>query len=312
MKIGIIGAGMVGTSICDYVLTLGSCRELVLLDRNEDRARGELMDFGHTNALTFSKNTALKSGSDYALLADAEVVVITAGQQIKPGQSRLELAEVNSRICVDIARQIYQYSPNAILIVVTNPCDIAAYSIIANTPFQPHQVISSGCIIDTARLMKLVSDRVGVDPKNVFGYILGEHGSHCFMPWSLVSVAGQPIDYFCQQNGIEKIQPDQLLEEVRQVGYEIFRLKQNTSHGIAASVFRIIQAIEINEHSVLPVGVMPQGEYGLNDVVLSLPAVVNRNGIEKILIHPFTSEEQATLSAIASALSETLTDIGPL
>ncbi len=312
MKIGIIGAGMVGVSICNYLLTIGSCRELVLLDLNAERAKGELLDFGHTHALTFTKNTTLKASNDYALLKDADVVVITAGMQIKKGQSRMDLASANAAIGVSIARQIQEHAPNAILIIVSNPCDIVACAVITHTDYQPHQVISSGCIIDSARLMKLVSERVNVDPKNVFGYILGEHGSHCFMPWSLVSVAGQPIDYFCDNSGLERIQPAALLDEVKQAGFEIFRLKGNTSHGIAASVFRIIQAIDINEHSVLPVGVMPQGEYGLNDVVLSLPAVINRNGVERILTHPFTDTESNTLHDIANTLKQASEQIGKL
>ena len=306
MKIGVIGAGMVGVSVCNYILTLGSCSELVLLDQDAGKARGELLDFGHTNALTFSKNTRLFAGDDYRLLSGADVVVITAGAQIREGQSRLDLANINSRICVDIAHNIARYAPDTILIVVTNPCDIAAYAIIANTGFVPRQVISSGCVIDTARLMKLLGDKTGIDPKNTFGYILGEHGSHNFMPWSLVSVAGQHIDYYCRHNGLEPIAADALLEEVRQAGYEIFHLKHNTSHGIAASVFRIIQAIEIDERSVLPVGVMPQGEYGLHDVVLSLPAVISRRGVERILIHPFTVDETHTLNQIAGTLKDIL------
>ena len=306
MKIGVIGAGMVGVSLCNYLMTLGSVRELVMIDQNADKARGEMLDFGHTNALTFSKNTRLSGGDDYSKLAGADVVVITAGAQIKDGQSRLDLADINSRICVDIARKIEPHAPDAILIVVTNPCDIAAYAVIANTGYLPRQVISSGCMIDTARLMKIVGERLDIDPKNTFGYVLGEHGAHNFMPWSLVSVAGQHIDHYCAHNGIDPISPEQLLHDVTLAGLEIFHLKHNTSHGIAASVFRIIQAIDINENSVLPVGVMPQGEYGLHDVVLSLPAVINRKGVDKILVHPFTDEENQKLQSIATTLRDIL------
>jgi len=306
MKIGVIGAGTVGVSLCNYLMTLGSVSELVLIDQNAGKARGEMLDFGHTSALTFSKNTLLHGGDDYSQLAGADVVVITAGAQIKEGQTRLDLADINSRICVDIARKIEPHAPDAILIVVTNPCDIAAYAIISNTGYLPRQVISSGCVIDTARLMKIVGERLDIDPKNTFGYVLGEHGAHNFMPWSLVSVAGQHIDHYCAHNGIEPISPQQLLKDVTQAGLDIFALKQNTCHGIAASVFRIIQAIEINENSVLPVGVMPQGEYGLNNVVLSLPAVINRRGVEKILIHPFTDEENQQLHDIADTLRDIL------
>jgi L-lactate dehydrogenase len=302
MKIGVIGGGSVGVGVCHYILAMGSCSELVLIDKNAEKAEGEMLDFGHANSLTFSKNIHMSAGDNYQLLAGADIVVITAGAQIKADQSRLDLAEINSKITVDIAQQIEQVAPNAILLVVTNPCDIATHFICKNTGFPTNKVISAGCIIDTARLMKLVSDKIQVDPKNVSGYILGEHGAHCFMPWSLVGVAGQPIDYYCEQNGFAQIEPQPLLEEVRQAGFEIFKRKNNTTHGIAASVYRLIQAISINEHSVLPVGTLLQGEYGLSDVVLSLPTVINETGIEKVLIHPFSEDEHARLIEIAQTI----------
>ncbi len=309
MKIGVIGAGAVGVGVCHYVLAMGSCSELVLLDTNAAKAEGEMLDFGHANALTFSKNIRLRAGDDYQMLRNADIVVITAGKQISQGQSRLDLAESNSVITVDIARCIEAVAPAAKLILVTNPCDIATYFICKNTGFTPRQVISAGCIIDTARLMKIVSDIVSVDPKNVSGYILGEHGSHCFMPWSLVGIAGQPIDYYCQQNGFTPIAPDALLEQVRKAGFEIFNRKHNTTHGISASVYRLIQAIAINEHSVLPVGTLLQGEYGLHDVVLSLPTIINEEGAEKVLVHPFSDEEMAQLQQIASTLQSLIASV---
>ncbi|MCH1926930.1 hypothetical protein L9G74_18745 [Shewanella sp. C32] len=298
MKIGVIGAGAVGVAVCNYVLALGNCHELVLIDKNKERAEGELMDFGHTSSLTFGKNIRLNAGDDYSVLQGADIVVITAGAQIKPDQPRIELAEVNSTICVDIAKQIEVYAPNTTLIVVTNPCDLAAFFIIKNTGFQAHQVISSGCVVDTARLMKIVGDHTQLDPKNVFGYILGEHGSHCFMPATLLSAGGQPIDYYCDTNQLPRIDPQQLLEDVKQAGYQVFKRKLNTTHGVAASVYRIIQAIALNEHSVLPVGVLVDGTYGIAGSVLSLPAVVGKRGIEKVLEHPFNAEELLQLTEI--------------
>ncbi len=304
MKIGVIGAGAVGVGICNYLLSLGSVSELVLMDTNLSRAEGEILDFSHTSALTFSKNTALKATDEYSALADADIVVITAGAQIKKGQSRLDLAEINSRIGVDIAKNIEKVAPNAILIVVSNPCDIVTYFIVANTGFDSSRVISSGCLVDTARLMTIVAKRVNLDPKNVFGYVLGEHGSHCFTPKSLISIAGQPADYYCDTNNQPRIDADELLEAVKQAGYEIFNRKMNTTHGIAASVFRIIQAIAIDERSVLPIGTLVRGEYGLSDVVLSLPTVVSAKGAESILIHPFNAEETHMLQYVADNLSK--------
>ncbi|GAA5219082.1 L-lactate dehydrogenase [Corallincola platygyrae] len=309
MKVAVIGAGAVGVGVCNYVIAMGSCSELVLLDMKKAKAEGELMDFGHANSLTFSKNIKLKAGDDYAMVKDADIVVVTAGAQVKEGQSRLDLAEINSQITVDIARQIETYAPNAILVLVTNPCDIATHFIVKNTGFEAHQVISAGCIIDTARLMKLVSERVEVDPKNVSGYILGEHGSHCFMPWSLVGVAGQPIDYYCDQNGYDRMDPSELLDAVRQAGFEIFNRKQNTTHGIAASVYRLIQAITIDEHSILPVGTLLQGEYGLQDVVISLPTIINRQGAHKVLEHPFSEYETQQLQEVVATMKSLVADV---
>ncbi|WP_367986543.1 L-lactate dehydrogenase [Vibrio sp. NTOU-M3] len=304
MKIGVIGAGSVGVGICNYLLTMGSVSELVLLDQNLERAEGEVFDFRHTAALTFSKNTHLVPTDDYLSLIGADIVVITAGAQIKQGQTRVDLAEINSKIGVEIARKVERVAPNATLIVVTNPCDIVTHFIVKNTNFKPSHVISSGCVIDTARLMTIVANRVNLDPKNIFGYVLGEHGSNCFTPKSLISIAGQPADYYCDTHHIERICADELLESVKQAGYEIFKRKLNTTHGIAASVFRIIQAIAIDERSVLPVATMMEGAYDLHDVVLSLPTVVGKNGAQELLKHPFTEEELATLNEIAANLKE--------
>ena len=308
IKIGVVGAGAVGVGVCHNIINLGGCQELVLIDQNVAKAEGEIFDFNHTQALTFTKNMKLKGGNNYEDLKDAAIVVITAGAQIKDGQSRLDLAEINSDITVNIAKEIEKVAPNAILLLVTNPCDIATYFIVKNTSFPANRVISAGCIVDTARLMTLVSQRLEqtVDPKNISGYILGEHGSNSFMPWSLVGVAGQPIDFYCDQNGYPRISPDNLLEEVRQAGYEIFKRKQNTVHGISASVYRMIQAIIIDEHSILPVGTLLQGEYGLHDVVVSLPTIMNQTGAVKVLVHPFTSEELDTLHTVANALKSTI------
>ncbi|MFC3024009.1 L-lactate dehydrogenase [Vibrio zhugei] len=309
MKIGIIGAGAVGVSICNYLLTLGSIRELVLLDRNVERAEGEVFDFHHTAALTFTKNTRITPSDEYMDMLGADIVVVTAGAQIKEGQNRLDLAEINSKIGVDIANNIERVAPNAVVIVVSNPCDIVTHSIITNTRFPPERVISAGCVVDTARLMTIVAERVNLDPKNVFGYVLGEHGRHCFAPKSLISIAGQPADYYCDANHLDRIDADELLDSVKQAGYEIFRRKHNTTHGIAASVFRIIQAIVINERSVLPVGTFLQGEYGLEDVVMSLPAIIGRQGIEKVLIHPFTDEETRIMLAIAEEMHRNMVKV---
>lgn len=311
MKIGVVGSGAVGVAVCQHIINRGTCTHLVLHGRSRAKAEGEILDFSHAHALNFAKNVQLIGTDDYADLANSDIVVITAGAQISSGNtSRLDLAEVNSRITTEIAQKVEQVAPGAILIVVTNPCDVCAYFMLKNTTYHPRQVISAGCLVDTARFMKIVSERTMVDPKNVAGYILGEHGSHCFLPWEMVDVAGQQIDTYCDQNGIKRFQPESLLDEVRRAGFEVFDRKQNTTHGISASVYRIIEAIQLNEHSVLPVGSLAQGEFGIEDVVLSLPATVNRNGIERILKYDFSEKNHSKLEAVASALKTLIRDVG--
>lgn len=305
MKISIIGAGAVGVGICNYLLSMGDCRELVIVDLNRERSEGEQMDFSHVSALSFAKNTRIIAG-DYPDIAGSDVVVITAGAQIKKGQDRLELAAVNAPIAVDIAKKVARHAPGTVVIVVTNPCDILAYFIIANTPLTPQQVMSAGCVIDSARLMKIIAERVNLDPKNIFGMVWGEHGSNSVIPWSAVQVAGQSLDDYCEANGLPKFDKDELLAQTKQAGLEIFNRKMNTNHGIAGSVFRIIRAIGINEHSVLPVGVLMQGEYGLNDVVLPVPVVVNSSGVERIVHYRLPDDELAAVQQSARQLRQVI------
>ncbi|MFZ7163912.1 lactate/malate family dehydrogenase [Avibacterium avium] len=308
MKVSIIGAGAVGVGICNYLLTMGECQEVVLVDLNKERTRGEQLDFSHTSALTFAKNTKIISG-EYEDTRDSDVVVITAGAQIKVGQDRLEIGHINAKITVDIARQLERHTPNAIIIVVTNPCDILTHFIIRNTNFPAHRVISAGCVVDTARMMKIIADKVKIDPKNVFGYVMGEHGANSFIPWSIVNIAGQKIDDFCQQNDVPMLDPQELLKATKAIGLEMFSLKLNTNHAIAASVFRIIRAISINEYSVLPVGTMLNGEYGLNDVVVNVPMVISSKGVERILKYKLPADELAQLHQCAKALRQVVEQV---
>lgn len=308
MKIAVIGAGMVGISICDYLLLMGNCAELVLVDLDQDKAKGEIMDFSHTTALSFSKNTRLIAG-DYSDCRGANIIIITAGAQIKEGQTRDQLARTNAQVSIDIAKALEPYAPNATLILVSNPVDITTYFVIAHTGYLPHQVISAGCIIDTARLMTILGQRLGIDPKNITGYVLGEHGKTAFIPWSLLNIAGMSPEDYCHQHQIKKLDHPQILEEVKQAGIEIFNLKGNTNHGIAASVFRIVQALTVSEHSILPVGVLLQGEYGLDDVVLSVPTVIDRHGIARIIKAPLTEQEMQQLHTSGQFIQTLISEV---
>lgn len=308
MKIGVIGAGAVGIDLCHYILNVGECRELVLLDLNHEKAEAEQLDFAHTSALAYAKNTKIIAG-DYQDLVDSQIIVITAGAQIKPGQDRLALAAINAPILTDIAKKCYQVAPKAILIVVTNPCDVLTHFIIKNTDYSAHQVISAGCVVDSARLMYIVAQHVKLDPKNIFGFVLGEHGSGSVIPWSILKIAGQPVNDYCRLNGFNPISPEQLLEEVKQAGLGIFNRKLNTNHGIAGSVFRIIRAIVINEYSILPVGGLVQNVLGMAEITLNMPFVISAKGIERMVRYDFTEEEIAALQVTANNLRHVIDNV---
>lgn len=308
MKVSVIGAGAVGVSVCQYLLLNGACDNLVLVDLNDEKAKGEILDFGHTTSLTFSRNVKLTHGH-YADCAGSRLVIITAGAQIKQGQTRDELAQINARITVEIARELERVAPEAILLFATNPVDLVTRFVIRNTGYPAERVISAGCVLDSARFMKIVADQVGLDPKNVMGYVLGEHGKTSFIPWSITNIGGLPLDAWCDMVGRPRLDPAQLLEEVKQAGFEIFQRKQNTNHGIAASLYRIVQAILFNEGSILPIGVWLTGQYGIEDCVLSVPTLVTSRGVEQILEYPLTPDELAQLQQSATYLQQLATQV---
>ena len=204
MKISIVGAGAVGTEILSYLMLLGNVSEIVLVDKNQKKAEGEIMDFSHTEAFTYSKNTKLLAGS-YCDCKDSNIVVVTAGAQIKQGQSREDLAKMNSKIVIDIVRNVEKYASTSILILVTNPVDVVTYLAVKESNFDVGRVMGTGTILDTARFMQIMGNRLTIDPKNIFGYVLGEHGKTSFIPWSICNICGMDVDSFCELNDLEKV-----------------------------------------------------------------------------------------------------------
>jgi L-lactate dehydrogenase len=291
MRVSVIGMGAVGTELAGYLLNMSEVSEIIAVDMAREKAEAEIWDFAHTTSFSYAKNPMLAAGS-YADTKDSDVVVITAGAQLQKGQSRDVLVQVNSRVIRDIIGEIERYSPGAIVLIVTNPVDIITQIALRHSSYPRTRVISAGTIVDTARLMRILSDHVKLDPKNVFGYVLGDHSSTSFIPWSICNICGLDIDSYCRLNGIEPIDRAAVKQRVRDIGLEIFARKGNTNHAIAASVFRIIRAIATNEHSVLPVGALLKNQYGVDDIVMSVPCVIGRGGVQRILNYRFTAEEQ--------------------
>lgn len=303
-KVVIIGAGMVGAAVLNSLLNLDLVAEIVLVDNNMNKAKGEALDASHTTSFAYSPNVYVRTG-DYSDCSDAQIIVMTAGPSIKPGDkmSRLELTEINVKVMKEVMTSISQYTKDAIIIIVTNPVDIVTYVAQNCFDYPKEKIIGTGTLLDTARFRRILALKYSVDTKNVHGYILGEHGSSAFAAWSLVNVAGIPVNKFDELLGSdEPLNHDEVLNTVKNVGFEIVQLKGYTSSGIAMSVSRLVKAILLNELSVVPVSTTLEGEYGIKDVALSIPCVMTSNGIGRKLEVPLSADEKELLLKSAENL----------
>lgn len=300
-KCGVIGVGFVGAT-CAYTLAVsGLFSDLVLVDMNRDKAIGEAADINH--GVAFSKPCRVTAG-DYADLAECGLIIIAAGANQKPGESRLELLGRNKGILSSIIAQLTAVNREAILLVVSNPVDVLTCLAQQLSGFPAGRVLGSGTVLDTARLKYLLGQRLGVDSRNVHAFIIGEHGDSELAVWSGANVSGIPLDHFCELRGYyEHDKADEWLQrEVRDSAYEIIRRKGATYYGVAMAVERIVRAIVRDEHSVLPVSNLLQGQYGIDGLCMSIPAVVGRNGVEDTLEIPLSPAEREALRDSAATL----------
>ena len=308
MKIVVIGAGMVGSAVAGRLLSLGSVSKISLLDKDEEKAKGEVMDYSHTTAYNHNPSTTLEVG-EYSDCAEADLIILTAGPSVKEGQTRRDLAQINSQITHNIMEQIMDYTTDAMIIAVTNPVDIVAYTAV-EAGYEREKVIGTGTLVDSARLMRIIADEYELDPKNVFGYLLGEHGKASFVPWSIAGICGYDFDTFAQISGMDVcLNKPELVAEVKSIGFDIAEKKGFTNHGIAAGVERIVEAISVDEKAVLPISVHLEGEYDISDVSLSIPCVIGAEGIEKILEFPLEDKELKKLHQSAESLQETIKEL---
>ncbi len=305
-KISIVGAGSVGTTFA-FALTLsGLAREIVIIDRNEKKAAGECMDLNH--GLSFTHPAAIYS-KGYEGCADSDIVVITAGARQMPGQARIDLVQANADIFKEIIPQVTRYAKEAILLVVSNPVDILTYVTLKISGLPANRVIGSGTALDTSRFRYLISDHCKVDPRNVHAYIIGEHGDTELPVWSNATIGGMKIEKYCpackNSGDCDRAKElNGLFEEVRNAAYKIIEAKGATYYAIALALVRITEVILRDENSVLPVSTLINDYYGVNDVCLSLPSIVNRNGVERILRLELSSKEQAQFKHSAQTLKE--------
>jgi L-lactate dehydrogenase len=307
-KIAVVGIGSVGTTYVYALTQTGLVGEIVLIDIDRNRVEGEVMDLSH--GLFFVPPVKIRPG-DYSDCADADMIVVTAGAKQIPGQSRLELVRRNVEIVNAIADQIKKYDTSAVLVMVTNPVDILTYVALKRLAWPRQRIIGSGTVLDSARFRYMLSNHCGIDARNVHAYILGEHGDSEVAAWSMTHIAGVPITDYC---GIchscdYKKEYEEITRQVRDSAYHIIDYKGSTYYAIGLSLIRISEAIIRNENSVLTVSLLLEGEYGIDDVCLSVPCVVGKSGVERIITAPLSTEEQTALEASARILRDILVRI---
>ncbi len=304
-KCGIIGVGNVGATTAFSLMKSGLFSEMVLIDIDLERAAGEAADLNH--GLPFLAPMDIYAG-DYKDLAGAGLVIITAGVAQKPGETRLDLVRANTRVFRTVIEQICKYNTECILLVVTNPVDVLTEVTRRLSGFPAARVIGSGTVLDTARLKYLLGKRLVVDSRNVHAFIIGEHGDSELAVFSSANISGVDLDSFCERKprDISDAELQELFVEVRDAAYGIIRAKGATYYAIAEAVRRIVTAIVRDEDAILPVSVSADGHYGLSNLTISLPAVVGRAGIMRVLDMPLSEEEHRLLHASAAQISEVL------
>ncbi len=302
-KVSVLGTGMVGASFAYKLLGTGLASDMLLVDVNARRAEGEAMDLQH--AMPFDKPCNIRSGG-YADLTGSDIVVISAGVAQKPGESRLDLVKRNAAIFRDMIPQVVQAAPEAILVIATNPVDIMTEATIRYSGLQPGRVVGSGTILDTARFRYLLGSYYEVDPRSVHAYIIGEHGDSEVAAFSTATIAGIPLAEISRQQDRPYSQSDMdsLFEQVRQAAYHIIERKGATFYAIASGLVRIVEAILRGQNTVFSLSNRMTGQYGVSDVCLSLPAVLNREGISHFLKLPLNQAEEAGFVKSAGLLKK--------
>lgn len=307
-KISILGSGRVGSSIA-YSLTLGGvCSEIVLVDIAKELAEGEAMDI--LQGTPFSRCVNIHAG-DYSDVAGSDIIIVTLGRARKPGQTRIELAQANVDIIKSVMPKVAESAPDAIYVLVSNPVDVLTYATLKVTNLSSKQVIGSGTLLDSSRLRSIIAEHVGLNATNVHGYVLGEHGDSSVIPWSLVSIAGMDMESYEDTLGVaselSKEERMGLVEKsVRESGAQVIQKKGATNYAIAMSVRYLCENILRNTNTVITVSSMMTGEYGIEDVCLSIPSVVNSQGLVKTIQPKLTEKELEQLKNSAKVLKDTI------
>lgn len=307
-KGAVIGCGFVGSATAFTLMQSRLFTELVLLDANFDKADGEAKDIAH--GIPFAGQMKIYAGG-YDDIADAAIIIVTAGANQKPQETRLDLVNKNVAVYKSIIPEIAKRGFEGILLVVSNPVDILTYAAVKLGGFPQQRVIGSGTVLDTARLKYALSEHLRVDSRSIHSFIIGEHGDSEIAAWSSTNVSGIPLNDFCEMRGHFNHEEamDEIAEKVKSSAYEIISKKHATYYGIAMAVKRICECIMRNERSILPISSIQHGNYGIEGIALSMPAVVGMDGVETHVPIALDEEETKLLRHSAETLKKIICEL---
>lgn len=306
-KVVLVGTGFVGMSMAYTFLTSPGVNELVLVDVMKEKAEGEAMDLAH--GLPYAPSKLKIKAGDYSDCADASVIVITAGAAQKPGQTRLELTGINTKIMKSICEQIKASGFNGIIVVASNPVDIMTYVAQKVTGLPANHVIGSGTLLDTARLRFMISKYFNVNSTNVHAYIMGEHGDSSFVPWMHAYVGCKNLLELVEEQGKDLTDLQAIYEDVRDAAYQIIEKKRATYYGIGLALNRLVHAILDNENAVMTVSAQQNGEYGQEGLYIGVPAIVNKDGLREIVKLPLNDVDKAKFDHSCDELIKTIKEV---
>lgn len=309
-KVVIVGAGAVGSTFAYALAQRGVADEICLLDANRELAAGQALDLAH--GMPFYPPLQIRAGEkeDYA---DAQVIVMTAGAKQAPGETRLALLQRNAAIVSAVVDDIVAQNSSAVLVIVTNPVDVLTYLALKRSGWPRARILGSGTVLDSARFRYLLSRHCQVDVTNVHAYVLGEHGDSEVAAWSLTHIAGVPMDQYCplcHRCPNWRLERERIAQAVRDSAYHIIDYKGATYFGIGMALVRIVSAILQDQNSVLTISTLLDGEYGLHDVCLGVPAIVGQGGVKNIVTAPLAPEEQTALEHSAETLRQQILSLG--
>ena len=309
-KVSIIGAGSVGATIAYACLIRGAANTVALYDLSADKVRAEVLDLNQ--GIQFVPMAQVIGSDDVAVTADSDLVVVTAGAKQKPGQTRLELAGVNVEMCRALLPKLVELSPDATVLMVTNPVDVLTYAATKFTGLPPTRVIGSGTVLDTSRLRILLSQRTGVAVQSVHAYIVGEHGDSELPLWSSASIGPMPVTQWVGADGLalDEVFRAETAEQVVRSAEMIIRGKGATNYAIGLSTARIVEALIKDEGRILPVSSLMDGQYGITDTCLSLPTVVGNHGVRSVLTPPLSDDELDALRRSADTVKRVARSLG--